>query len=202
MYPVKSPYFIQKLFPEILWKGSVSEKKIYLTFDDGPQEGITELALEILKQYKAKATFFCVGKEVKKNPKLYERIRTEGHSIGNHSYSHPNGWKTNKQSYLEDVKKAAEIIDSQLFRPPYGKLSFGQYRSLKKKYKIVLWDVVAGDFEREWSKEKCYRNISENVEAGSIIVLHDNIRFKEKMLYCLEMVLDQFGGKGFEFCKL
>lgn len=191
MYPIKTPRIAQYIFNDVIWQADPKGNKVYLTFDDGPQKGVTDIALDLLKEHNAKASFFCVGARVEENPELFDRIKKEGHRIGNHSYSHPNGWKTGNTKYLADVEKARTAIDSELFRPPYGKLSLFQYRQLKKKYKIVMWDIIAGDFDDRYSKVDCYNNISRHIRPGSIIVLHDNIRFKDKMIYCLERLLKE-----------
>ena len=154
MYPHKTPLLIQKFFKAALWRRNSPEKALYLTFDDGPQLGVTDWVLDQLADYNAKATFFCVGENVVKNPDLYKRILEEGHSVGNHSFNHLDGWKTNFEAYIENVEKAADCIDTKYFRAPYGKLTWKQYRYLVKRYTVVFWDVMPGDFDKQLSEEK------------------------------------------------
>lgn len=168
----KTPTYLQRSFSKIMWRGS-EQDSIYLTFDDGPTPIVTEWVLDLLKEYDAKATFFCIGKNVLENPDLFNRISAEGHSIGNHTQNHPHGWRTSKKVYLQEVKAADEIIKSKLFRPPYGELTWFQYQALKEKYQIVMWDVVSWDFGKDQKAEVCYENVVRHSQGGSIIVYHD-----------------------------
>jgi len=199
MYPHKTPILVQRFFKDVLWRKSGTEKVLYLTFDDGPKVGVTEWVLDKLDQYNAKATFFCVGNNVLKYPELYARLLESGHSVGNHSFNHLNGWKTDFDKYIQNIEQAADCIDSNYYRPPYGKLTWKQYQFLKDKYKIVMWDVVAGDFDTTITKEQCYQAIKKHSKPGSIIVLHDNIRHMERMKYCVEKTLEDFSGEGYSF---
>jgi len=178
------------------------EKVLYLTFDDGPVPEVTPVILKILKERNARATFFCIGENVKKHPDIFLEIKQEGHSIGNHTFNHPDGWKTPPGEYAENVSRCEEYFVTDLFRPPYGRFSLSQYYLLRKKYKFILWSVLSGDFRRKTSPDQCLSNVLENAIPGSIIVFHDNLIAKEKVLYVLPLVLDHFQKKGFRFDKL
>ena len=204
-YFVKSPFWIKKIYPGLFWEIPKSQKKIYLTFDDGPHPTITIKVLDLLKAYNAKATFFCIGNNVVKYPEVYKRVIDEGHTVGNHTFNHLNGWKTADELYLNDINKAMGYIDSNLFRPPYGRISRFQIQQLlKPKYqmKMVMWTVLSGDFDSDISAEKCLNNVLLSTKEGSIVVFHDSEKAAEKMLYALPKVLEQFSKKGFSFEKI
>jgi len=203
LYLKKTPYLI-KLFSNknLIWNFKSVDKSIYLTFDDGPTPGITEKVLTILDKFNAKATFFCLGKNVKDNPDIFQKIITQGHSVGNHTYDHFNGWKTNEDEYLLNIKKAEKYISSNLFRPPYGRIKKSQIQNIKNKYKIILWTVLSGDFDKNISKEKCLSNVINYAQKGSIIVFHDSVKAKEKILFALPEVLKYFSDKGFSFERI
>lgn len=204
-YFVKSPFWLKKIYPDLFWEIPTQEKKIFLTFDDGPHPIITMQVLDLLKAYNAKATFFCIGNNVVKYPEVYKRIIDEGHAVGNHTFNHLNGWKTPDELYLNDINKAMEYIDSNLYRPPYGRISRFQIQQLlKPKYqmKMIMWSVLSGDFDRDISTEKCLKNVLLSTREGSIIVFHDSEKAAEKMLYALPKVLEQFSKKGFAFEKI
>jgi len=166
---------------------------LYLTFDDGPTPGVTDWLLDLLREHGAKATFFCIGKNVQEAPELYERILAEGHSVGNHTQNHPNGWSTKNEEYFRNVREASEVISSRLFRPPYGKLNYSQYQALKNQYRIVLWDVLSWDFLETMPKEECWTNVEQNLEPGSIIVYHDKTKCLEKLQDNIPRLLEQYG---------
>ncbi len=199
MYLSKTPHIARFFYPDLLWKMKDATNSIYITFDDGPDPDITPDALSLLKQYKASATFFCVGERVSKHPAMYASLLKEGHKTGNHTYNHLNGKKTGVDEYVENVNKAAELVHSGLFRPPYGQFKPAQVRKLKKNYKVVMWSVLPGDFDGRRSKEDVLERAIKYTRAGSIIVFHDNVKFKEKMLYALEGFLSYFSQKGFAF---
>jgi len=207
---VKTPWLVKKTFRSYVWNIPSKEKVIYLTFDDGPTPEITEKVLDILAQYEAKATFFCVGKNVAANPIIYQRIINEDHAIGNHTYNHLKGWKNDNATYINDIEKTQEVLNSKLttynsklFRPPYGKLKPSQGKALQKRaYKIILWDVLARDWDNTISKESVLNNIINNTENGSIVVLHDSIKASKNMLYALPKTLEYFSKKGFIFKKI
>jgi peptidoglycan/xylan/chitin deacetylase (PgdA/CDA1 family) len=187
------------VFSELVWRFSPAKPNIYLTFDDGPSSLVTEDILSILEEESIKATFFCVGKNVIKNPDLYKKILSSGHSIGNHSMTHPNGWKANSGFYQNDINQATELINSNLFRPPFGKLNIKSLKSLKKKFQIVMWDVVSGDFDLKLSSNKVISNVVDNTRNGSIIVMHDNDKFKALTLSSLLSIIKGLKEKGFCF---
>jgi len=201
-YLAKTPAFIKKLYPECLWDVKTIENIIYLTFDDGPTPEVTFYVLDELKKYNAKATFFCIGKNVKEHFDIYKRIIAEGHKPGNHTFNHLNGWKTDDREYLEDIKQAANIIDSEYFRPPYGRITKFQLKALQGenyKLKTVMWSVLSGDFDVKISPENCYLNVIKNVKPGAIVVFHDSLKAFARLKYALPRVLDFFSEKGFQF---
>lgn len=199
-YPVHTPKWIQRLFPSYLWRMEKSAtKRLFLTFDDGPIPEITPWVLEQLEQYGAKATFFCVGANVQKNPSIYQQIIAAGHQTGNHTFHHLNGWKSSQKDYLEDVALCQKELETKLFRPPYGRLRLGQAKVLKQHYKIVLWDVIAGDFDPSISGQTCWENIRQSASDGSIVVLHDSKKAWERLFYVLPKLLAYYTEKGFKF---
>jgi peptidoglycan/xylan/chitin deacetylase (PgdA/CDA1 family) len=196
MYLVKTPNFVQKIFNGITWRIE-SENEVFITFDDGPIPEITPWILDILKERGVKSTFFCVGDNVKKHSDIYDRIIKEGHSVGNHTYNHLSAWKVRQDEYLENVSKAATVIDSKLFRPPYGKLYPNIYKALTKKaYKIIMWEILSGDFDNNKTNEVVLSQSIKNLKAGSIIVLHDNLKTIEKVKYVLPKLLDEISNRG------
>jgi len=198
-YAVKTPKLLTYLFSSFIWKIPNDNKTVYLTFDDGPTEKVTRKILEVLKNEKVKASFFCVGKNVEKYPDLFACIKAEGHAVGNHTNTHLNGWKTNKKQYLEDVEEADKLIKSNLFRPPYGKLNWRSKRDLQRKYKIVMWDVAGGDFDQYLSIKDVVKNIINNVNPGSIVVLHDNQKFMIKTVEALPIIIKELKAKKYRF---
>ncbi len=188
----KTPGIARFLLPNMIWRIPGKEKKVYLTFDDGPHPEITPEVLDILNKFNAKATFFCVGDNVKKYPEVFKKVLDNGHSVGNHTYNHLNGRKTENQIYFDNIALADKLINSKLFRPPYGQIKISQYKILNKKYKIIMWNVLSGDFLPNLSKEKCLEKVLKLAKPGSIIVFHDSIKTKEKVLYVLPKVLEEF----------
>jgi len=203
MYWVKTPFFVKKfLFPSYLWNGQkiAHQKTVYLTFDDGPTPKITEWVLQLLKEHEAKATFFCIGKNVVANPSIFREIKKEGHQVGNHTFNHFNGWETDHDIYLQNVEHCREVLDSKLFRPPYGRIKRQQAKALQKDgYKIVMWSVLSGDFDESLSKEKCLENVLMNVKDGDIVVFHDSVKTFRLLKYVLPRVLEELKKKGFVF---
>jgi peptidoglycan/xylan/chitin deacetylase (PgdA/CDA1 family) len=217
LYFVKTPKLITSFYKKYTWRVQTNKKEIYLTFDDGPTPKVTEFVLDTLKQFDAKATFFCIGKNIKNNSKLFNRIIEENHAIGNHTNNHLNGWKTKTDDYLQNVEKCAGIINneelvtnnqslkinSKLFRPPYGKIKKSQASKLiDKDYKIIMWSVLSGDFDKTITKEKCLKNVLNKSRKGSIIVFHDSEKAYEKLQYTLPKTLKYFSEKGFCFSSL
>jgi len=201
----KIPFFIPYFFPFFVWK--IKSKKIYLTFDDGPIPEITPWILDLLKSYNVKATFFCVGDNISKHRDIFSRIIKEGHSIGNHTFNHINGWKNSTKYYLENVMQCEKEINTyypnnlKIFRPPYGKIKPLQaYQLIKKGYKIVLWDVLSGDYSQNISPEQCFQNVIKNISPGSIIVFHDNLKAINTLKYVLPKTLEFLSENNF-VCK-
>lgn len=183
------PTFIQRLFPHLLWRYA-DDRKVYLTFDDGPVPEATPWVLDILKDNDVKATFFCVGENVAKYPDIYQRILDEGHTVGNHTYNHFHGWKTSTESYVDNIERAAELIDSRLFRPPYGKMTPQQTKAIEQKgYKTVMWDVLTMDYDKNKSPEDCFKTVQKHTKPGSIIVCHDSIKAIETLKVLLPRII-------------
>lgn len=211
MYSVRPNRLMRKVYSSALWRVRTKEKKIFLTFDDGPVPEITPWVLSVLKEHKAKATFFCIGDNIEKNTDIFRQVIAEGHTIGNHTYNHLNGWKTNSKVYLENVEKCQTIIqknsDSQskistVFRPPYGRMKRSQFSSLKYNYSVVMWDVLSGDFDETISEEKCLKNVLSKTREGSIVVFHDSIKSKKNLFFALPKFLEYFSQRGYTFSAL
>lgn len=198
--PVVVPRWLRMLYPNRTWSLPVDEKILYLSFDDGPHPTITPRVLVLLKQYNAKATFFCVGNNVEKYPAVFNSIQAEGHSLGNHSFHHLNGWKSDNQIYIDDVKKADRLIHSNLFRPPYGRLKFSQASALLQMgYELIMWTVLSADYDRNITKEQCAMRVIKNITPGTIVLFHDSEKAEERMLYALEELLNDATKKGYQF---
>lgn len=200
-YLIKTPWWLKKLYPASLtWNMPGNEKVLYLSFDDGPHPAVTPLVLNTLKAFNAKATFFCIGKNVVENKEIYQRIIDEGHKVGNHTFNHLNGWETKDEEYIENVMEAEKYIDSKLFRPPYGRISRFKISLLQKAgFNIIMWDVLSGDFDKEKTKERCTENVLLQAQPGSIVIFHDSEKAFERMNYALPIVLEKFSEKGFTF---
>jgi len=197
---VKTPKFVELLFPSLVWKKENAEKEIYLTFDDGPTPEFTYWILNLLSILNIKATFFCLGKSSKKHPKIIDAILNNGHQIGNHTYSHKNGFLSSSKTYLQDIRKCEKILpNTDLFRPPFGKIYPWQIRKIKEKYKIIMWDVLSYDFTENISKKQLKKNILRNTESGSIIVFHDNKKSEKILKENLEEILKTLLKRGFKF---
>jgi peptidoglycan/xylan/chitin deacetylase (PgdA/CDA1 family) len=201
-YFVRAPWWLKKCYPGLTWDIPSRDKVLYLSFDDGPHPEITPFVLDELNKYGAKATFFCIGKNVEAWPQVYKRILTEGHRVGNHTQDHVNGWKTPDKNYLENIGKAAKWIDSNLFRPPYGRISVFQASVLRKpplSYRIVMWGILSADFDQRLSSEKCTRNVIKNARPGSIVVFHDSEKAFDRLRESLPAVLEHFSRLGYRF---
>lgn len=199
MYLVRTPRIIQSLFPRFTWRNSDHEKVVHLTFDDGPIPEVTPWVLEQLARYDAKATFFCVGHNVEKHPDIYEQVVDGGHLTGNHTYNHLDGWNTDNMIYLRNVRKAARMVNSNLFRPPYGRILPSQAHFLQRHYQIVMWDVLSGDFDPHLSPEDCLANVMNNVSPGSIVVLHDSLKSFATLQFVLPRLLAELDAQGYRF---
>lgn len=193
---------LKNLYSSATWRVSAFQKKIYLTFDDGPIPEITPWVLDVLKQHNATATFFCVGDNIKKHPAIYNRILHEKHRIGNHTFNHINGWNTDTPTYIENIEKCAAVAATNLFRPPYGKLKPSQVRWLKKSYTIIMWDVLSGDYDKNTTPEQCLQNVCNNTRSGSIIVFHDSQKAFKNLEYTLPRFLHYAQEQGYEFERL
>ncbi len=202
MYLVRPPYLYKKILSKAIWRLNPLEKKIYLTFDDGPIPEVTSWVLNLLRQSTIKATFFCVGENVAKNPEIFNQIIEDGHSIGNHTFNHLNGWNTDTNKYIQNIKLCDELVHSNLFRPPYGKLKPTQSLLLNPKYKVIMWDVLSGDYDKETPPEKCLKNVNDNVRNGSVILFHDSLKAQLNMQYALPLFISYAKEKGFQFARL
>jgi peptidoglycan/xylan/chitin deacetylase (PgdA/CDA1 family) len=200
MMVVKVPKIIQSLSPSLVWKKENSEKEIYLTFDDSPTPEFTYWILNLLSRLNIKATFFCVGEAAEKHPKIIDEIFNNGHQIGNHTYSHKNGFLCCKKTYFKDIEKCKNVLpNTDLFRPPFGKIYPWQISKIKEKYKIIMWDVLSYDFTENISDKKLKKNILRNIESGSIIVFHDNKKSEKILKENLEEILKTLLKRGFKF---
>ena len=217
-YFIKTPKFISSFYKNYIWHFKTDKKELYLTFDDGPTPKVTEFVLDTLSKFDAKATFFCIGKNIKQHPKLFQKIINEGHSIGNHTQNHLNGWKTSTANYINNVEQCqfniqhslsvraesrTNIQHSKLFRPAYGKIKARQAKILiKKGYKIMMWSILSGDFDKNISIETCLNNVIINTEKGAVIVFHDSEKAFKNLKYTLPKVLEYYRNKGFTFKKI
>jgi len=213
LYTAKTPKLAKWLFPSLVWEFSGTTKQLFLTFDDGPIPEVTPWVLEQLAIYNAKATFFCIGDNVQKHPEIFEQLVENGHAIGNHTQQHINGWKVSKDMYISNTIAAKETIEnnlkneaevtSLLFRPPYGKITPQLSKRIQKLgYKIIMWDVLSGDFDKDLSPEKCLSNVIDNTKTGSIIVFHDSLKAFDKLQYALPKVLKHFHELGYTFERI
>lgn len=203
LYFIKTPRILKRLFAKYTWSFFSTQKEIFLTFDDGPIPKVTEFVLDQLHLFNAKATFFCIGDNIRKYPAVFSRIVNEGHSVANHTFNHLNGWKNSNTTYINNINKCENLLSHQktkLFRPPYGKIKRKQAKQLLANgYKIIMWDVLSADFDPTITKEKCLQNVLRNVENGSIIVFHDSIKASDKLYYVLPKVLEEFSLQGYKF---
>lgn len=221
--PVRVPSFLKWWYPSwFVWDRKSKNKVIYLTFDDGPIPEVTEWVLDMLSslsipnEFPVKASFFCIGENVQKHPHIFQRIQSEGHQVGNHTFNHLKGWKTNDETYIENTVKASEIMGKfatsktsstelafPLFRPPYGKIQKSQARKLRALgYKIIMYRVVAYDWEPSVSPEQCLSNVINNTKSGDLVVFHDSIKAFRNMQYALPRMITHFKEKGYRFESL
>lgn len=199
------PYLYRMLYPETIWRIPVpgKEKNIYLTFDDGPIPEVTPWVLNLLDHYQVKATFFCVGENVARNRELYEEIKLQGHSTGNHTMNHIQGIKYTTQNYVRNVEAANQLIKSQLFRPPHGHMRFSQLLTLQKlDYHIIMWDVVTRDYSKKLNGEDVFNNVKKFVRNGSIIVFHDSLKSQKNLRYALPKSIEWLLEKGYSFERI
>ncbi|NCD71618.1 polysaccharide deacetylase family protein [Mucilaginibacter agri] len=205
MYLVKTPWLLKQFYSDLLWNADRDKRIIYLTFDDGPIPVVTPFVLKILKQYQAKATFFCIGDNIRKHPDVFEQVKQDGHAIGNHTFHHLKGWKTDDKTYVKDMQDCQELTRSQLFRPPYGRIKKSQTKRLKSLYpnlNIIMWDVLSGDFDINLSPENCLKNVIKHTESGSIVVFHDSLKAFDRLKYTLPKALEHWAKEGYTFKSL
>jgi len=204
----RSPLIFKLVYPGLLWRKPAREKVIYLTFDDGPMPGVTEYALDTLKEFDARATFFCVGDNVRKHPGVFRKIISSGHAVGNHTFNHLNGWKTGDREYVQNVRLCEnEIVKAggrapALFRPPYGRIRFSQIRELKNRCQIVMWHVLTKDYDRSIPVEVCLQKSIAVTRPGSIVVFHDRLKNEDRLRAMLPGYLRHFAEKGYRFESL
>ena len=206
-YFIKTPWFVKQFFPSYIWNLPSDENAVYLTFDDGPHPSVTPWVIEQLKMFDAKATFFCIGRNIEQHHDVYKMILDAGHATGNHTYSHMNGWKTDNEKYLNDVASGAKIVKTNLFRPPYGRIRSSQADQISTvsaipDSKIIMWDVLSADFDTSFSPQQCLSNVIKNVTAGSIIVFHDSEKAFSNLEYALPSTLNYLKEKGFKMKKI
>jgi peptidoglycan/xylan/chitin deacetylase (PgdA/CDA1 family) len=200
----RTPAPLTWLFPSLTWRVFTTQRTLYLTFDDGPVPGPTEFVLDVLGEKNVPATFFCIGQNVERHPKLLQRIVTEGHEIGNHTFNHLNGWKVNPAEYTTNVAACSAVLGkgaAPLFRPPYGKISYSAIR-LMKDYQIVMWDVLTYDFDAALSPQDCLAGALSAVRPGSIIVFHDSYKAERNLTYALPKFIDDCQNRGYRFARL
>ena len=202
MYLVKTPLLLKKLYPGLTWNLSRADRCIYLTFDDGPIPIVTPFVLKTLKQYNAKGTFFCIGDNIQKYPDIFDQVKADGHTIGNHTFNHLRGWNTDTQVYADNFKKCATLMNTPNFRPPHGRIKREQIKALKTiqpDIKIVMWDVLSGDFDLALKPERCLKDVLSKTENGSIVVFHDSLKAQPRLEYVLPRALKYWSKKGYEF---
>jgi peptidoglycan/xylan/chitin deacetylase (PgdA/CDA1 family) len=203
MYLIKTPLLLKKLYPGLIWNLNRNERCIYLTFDDGPIPIVTPFVLKTLKQYQAKATFFCIGDNVVKNNDVFEQVKAAGHTIGNHTFNHLRGWATTTEAYAENFKKCDDLLHTPWFRPPYGRIKRKQVSKLTEvrnnDINFIMWDVLSGDFDKDLEPELCLRHVLKHTENGSIVVFHDSLKAFPRLEYVLPRSLEYWSEKGYEF---
>jgi peptidoglycan/xylan/chitin deacetylase (PgdA/CDA1 family) len=205
MYLVKSPLLLKWYYPSLVWNKSRSDKVVYLTFDDGPIPVVTEFVLNTLKSFNCKATFFCIGDNINKHAEIFEQVKNEGHAIGNHTFNHLKGWKTEDKTYVQNFQACQQLTNTHLFRPPYGRIKKSQIRELRKinpQLNMIMWDVLSGDFDLNLSPEKCYENVIKNTRNGSIIVFHDSLKAFDRLKFALPATLKYLTAQGYKFHTL
>lgn len=198
----RPPLFYRMLFPECAWRIHKKEKSVYLTFDDGPIPEVTPWVLDLLDHYGIKATFFCVGENVMRNPELFEEVKRRGHGVGNHTYNHLQGSKVTARNYIRNVMEADRIIQSNIFRPPHGLIRWKQSRILRSHFMIVMYDLVTRDYSKKLTGEQVFKNVRRFARKGSIIVFHDSLKAEKNMKYALPKSIEWLLAKGYTFEKI
>ena len=196
---IRLPGFFTSLFTQAVWRMKEAGQMVYLTFDDGPIPEVTPWVLDLLAKEDIKATFFCVGENVQRYPKVYQQILDGGHSVGNHTFSHLQGFKTNDQAFFSNIEQAAGLIDSNLFRPPHGLLKASQYNYLKKKYSVIMWDLISCDYNKRFSPERIYKNVRDFVRPGSIVTFHDSEKAMLNLMQALPPSIKWMKEQGYCF---
>lgn len=199
---VRPPQLLRNYYRSSVWRMEKDAPVIYLTFDDGPIEDLTPWVLDTLTHYQVKATFFCVGQNIERNGPIFQRILDEGHQVGNHTYNHIKGWKTSNRDYFDNVEKCEALINTKLFRPPYGRIKKSQFKQLSKEYKVIFWDVLTYDYDKLVSPETCLDNSIRYTRPGSIIVFHDNIKAQKNLKYALPQYIEHFLKLNYKFAIL
>lgn len=202
MYFFRTPFILKKLYPSLVWSRPAKAPVLYLTFDDGPIPEVTPFILDQLRKYDAKATFFCIGNNVRKHPDIFKQILEEGHQVGNHTFNHLNGWKTPAEEYRQNVRECEAYFQTRLFRPPYGRISRSQIDLLKDDYEIIMWDVLSGDFDPALSHDACLRKVLRYARNGSIIVFHDSLKAEKTVKKVLPAALKVWKDRNFHFHAL
>ena len=205
MYLVKTPFWLRWLYPQLTWRKNQTKKEIFLTFDDGPIPVVTPFVLETLNKFDAKATFFCIGDNIQKHPNIYQQVIDAGHKIGNHTYNHLKGWNTSVEIYSQNTLKCQALTQTNLFRPPHGRITKSQIKDLKSKIpnlEIIMWDVLSADYDLNLTPEKCLTNVMKHTKEGSIVVFHDSLKAKPRLEYCLPRALQQWTEAGYKFATL
>ena len=206
MYFIKTPFWLRLIYRSCIWRKPNQERVLYLSFDDGPHPEATPFVLEQLSNFDAKASFFCIGKNVQLYPEIYDSILAAGHVVGNHTQNHMNGWKNNTENYIADIQEATKVIHSNLFRPPYGRISFSQIKALRLDpdlpQQIVMWDVLSGDFDTTITGNQCAQNVIQHAGPGSIVVFHDSAKAMDRLRISLPKVLAHFSKLGYQFKAL
>ncbi len=196
------PDYIQKIWRTPIWRINPAEKSVYLTFDDGPNPKVTPLVLDILDKFGVKATFFCVGENVKKYPEVFREVKRRGHTVGNHTFNHLKGYKSSTQDYVKNVWKADEYVHSNLFRPPHGRIKLSQIRTLKRDFKIIMWDFITYDFDSKVTPDAILKEVKKRTRNGSIVIFHDSLKAEKNMLAALPKALEFWKEEGYEICSL
>ena len=203
MYFIKTPFWLRLIYRSCIWRKPTQDRVLYFSFDDGPHPEATPFVLEQLALFNAKASFFCIGKNVQLYPEIYDSITTAGHVVGNHTQNHMNGWENTTANYIADIKEATKSISSNLFRPPYGRISFSQIKALRSDaslpQQIMMWDVLSGDFDITITGEQCAQNVIQHAGPGSIIVFHDSAKAMDRLRIALPKVLLHFSNLGYQF---
>jgi peptidoglycan/xylan/chitin deacetylase (PgdA/CDA1 family) len=207
MIPHRTPFFLPLFYPSLTWRIPTDKPEVFLTFDDGPVNGPTEFVLETLAKGSIPATFFCIGDNIVKHPDVFQKVISAGHTVGNHTFNHLNGWKTKTEEYVRNTRLLDESLSTvncqlpTLFRPPYGRITSAQIRALHQ-YSIIMWDVLSFDFNKNLSEQACLRNTLKAIRPGSIIVFHDSFKAEKNLTYALPRLIDNLSGRGFVFRPL